>query len=227
MLFKKLRAKIGLLLVALLRTRYGVVIFYGDERKKDLDFVEKVRKETRMLLSDHEAYQLMMAVRRTKKIKGDIAEVGTYRGASSKLIAEARGKNGKSIYLFDTFSGLPDIGEDDAKKFHKNQYRAAADEVAAYLAAYPDVHIYPGLFPQTSVPIENKTFSFVHLDVDLYQGSKDSLEFFYPRMNPGGVIILHDYMTAEGVKKAVDEFMENKPEAVLESSWSQCLIVKI
>lgn len=220
-----LRGKLGLLIIGLIRKRHGVVIFYGDERQKDIDFIEKVRKETRMLLSDHEAYQLMMATRRTDKIKGDIAEVGTYRGASSKLIAEARGKSGKNIYLFDTFSGLPSLGENDTK-FHENQYPADIEEVKKYLSKYPRIEIFKGMFPQMGAPISGREFSFVHLDVDLYQCTKDSLEFFYPRMSKGGVIISHDYMTADGVRKAVDEFMKDKPETVFESSWSQCFIVK-
>src|SRR3990167_5340806 len=87
-----IRTKIGVAIVRLIRSRHGAVIFFQDEqRRRDLDTVWRVSSETKMLISDHEAYQLMMAVRCTEKIPGDIAEVGTYRGGSSKLIAIARG----------------------------------------------------------------------------------------------------------------------------------------
>lgn len=220
-----LRTKLGVVLVNLIRARHGVVIFYGDkERRADLDFIKAVQEERKLLLSDHEACQVMMAVRRTAKIPGDIAEVGAYEGASAKLIAHAA--SGKHIHLFDTFEGLPPLTDIDRSSFTDGQYPADLADVTKYLSNFPSVTLYKGLFPGTAGPIKQKTFSFVHLDVDLYQGTKESLEFFYPRMSKGGVIISHDYMTAEGVRKAVDDFMKDKPEAVFESSWRQCFIVK-
>ncbi|MFZ1075041.1 MAG: TylF/MycF/NovP-related O-methyltransferase [Minisyncoccia bacterium] len=212
-----------------MRARHGVVIFFQDKpRRDDLDTVHKVSKETKMLISDHEAYQLMMAVRRTKKIPGDIAEVGTYRGGSSKLIAIARGDDSaKHIYLFDTFEGLPPLTDIDRTHFTDDQYPADLAEVTAYLAPYPNVSLHKGIFPQSAGPILDKRFSFVHLDVDLYEATRDAIKFFYPRMERGAVLISHDYSTAPGVRKAIDEFMADKPEAVFESSWRQCFIVKI
>ena len=69
-------------------------------------------------------------------------------------------------------------------------------------------------------------FSFVHMDVDLYESTKSCLDFFYPRMSRGGVIISHDYLGSIGVKTAFDEYFKDKPEPVLEVTDSQCLIVK-
>jgi predicted O-methyltransferase YrrM len=219
------RTKIGVVIVNLIRARHGVVIFYGDKaRQSDLDFIARVRRERKLLLSDHEAFQIMMTVRRTARIHGDIAEVGAYQGASAKLIAHAA--HNKSIHLFDTFEGLPSLLDIDRSAFHDGQFVADVSDVSEYLSFFPSITLYKGIFPETAGPIVSKKFSFVHLDVDLYQSTKDSLEFFYPRMQKGGVIISHDYMTAPGVRKAVDEFMADKPEAVFESSWRQCFIVK-
>ena len=227
-LFSKIRTKLGASIVDLVRSRYGVVNFYADqERRGDLDVIASVRRERKLLLSDHEALQIMMATHATAKVPGDIAEVGTYKGASSKLIAEARGENSeKSIYLFDTFEGLPELQDIDRSNFYDHQYEANFEDVKDYLYAYPNVYVYKGIFPSSGKPIESKKFSFVHLDVDLYEGTKESLGFFYPRMSPCGIIISHDYTTAPGVRKAVDDFMSDKPEALLVPSWRQCLIVK-
>jgi predicted O-methyltransferase YrrM len=225
--YSGMRTKLGVALVNVIRTRHGVAVFYHDKvRRNELDLIAQVRQERRLLLSDQEALQIMMFTRRTSKIEGDIAEVGTYKGASSKLIAEARGESDRDIYLFDTFEGLPELQEVDRTLFYEQQYGADFDDVSDYLSGYPRVHIYKGIFPSSSGPIKEKKFSFVHLDVDLYEGTKESLEFFYPRMNKGGVIISHDYLSAPGVRKAVDEFMADKPEAIFESSWRQCFIVK-
>ena len=73
-----------------------------------------------------------------------------------------------------------------------------------------NVFITQGTFPQTSDIVKNKQFAFAHIDVDIYQATKDSLEFIYPRMSVGGVILVHDYPAHNGVKLAVDEFMKGK-----------------
>jgi hypothetical protein len=71
------------------------------------------------------------------------------------------------------------------------------------------------------------SFSFVHLDVDLYQSTLSGLEWFYPRLNRGGVLISHDYTIAKGVRKAFDEFFIDKPECLIELSGSQVAFVKL
>ena len=67
--------------------------------------------------------------------------------------------------------------------------------------------------------IKNKKFKFVHLDVDNYQPYKESLEFFYDKMVPGGIILFDDYDCdcCPGANKAVDEFFSDKPEVIQKS----------
>ena len=180
-----------------------------------------------MLLSNDEAYQVYMLAQKTAKIPGDIAEVGVYRGGSAKLIAEVKGD--KSLYLFDTFEGLPALSKNDnPEHFHESQFPSSFEEVKNLFNTYSNVHLYKGLFPQTAGPIKDKRFSFVNLDTDLYESTKDCLEFFYPRMNRGGILLSHDYPKAIGVKRAFDEFFENKPEIVLPAvSRQQCFVVKL
>lgn len=207
--------------------KYGVVVYYNDpERVGVIKLVRQVKKEVDLLLGDNEAYTIYRMVKNTAKVKGDIAEVGTYKGGSSKLICEAKGD--KTIHLFDTFEGLPEISnKDDSRLVNKGDYQASFGEVKKYLKKYKKVFFYKGLFPTTSKPVKNKKFSFVHLDTDLYECTLAGLKFFYPRMTTGGIIISHDYTSVPGVKKAVDEFFENKVEPVIELSGTQCLIVKI
>jgi len=72
----------------------GVIIYYNDpERSKVLNLIRKIKSETKMLLDDNEAYQIFMAVKRTEKIKGDIAEVGVYKGGQQNLFVKRRGIN--------------------------------------------------------------------------------------------------------------------------------------
>jgi O-methyltransferase len=193
-------------------------------RAEDYALIRNVISETDMLLLQDEAYQLLSCARATANTPGDIAEVGVYRGGSARLMCEVRGN--RRLYLFDTFEGLPSTDRLDSR-FGAGQYAASFETVESYLANFPNVHIYQGLFPATSAPIADKRFSFVHLDVDLYQPTRDSLEFFYPRVNPGGMFLIHDYLWAEGVRKAVQEFFATRPEPILELAGAYCGIVKL
>lgn len=191
-----------------------------------IDLIKQIKSEADMLLTDQEAYLIHTTVKKTEKIEGDVAEVGVYKGGSAKLIREA---TKKPLHLFDTFEGLPKLcAKDDARQFQKGSYSASFESVKKYLINYPNVHFYKGLFPATAEPAKGKKFSFVHLDVDIYESTLNCLKFFYPRMSRGGGIISHDYSNSKGVKKAFDEFFEDKPEIIIEPfATSQCLIVKV
>ena len=189
-----------------------------------LELVRQVRLETEMILLDSEAYNIYMGVRQTMKIPGDIAEVGVFKGGSAKLIAEAKGE--RTLFLFDTFEGLPATGASDPV-FQRGQFPSSLEGVKAYLSPYRNVELYKGYFPDTAGPIEDKRFSFVHLDVDIYDSTSKALAFFYPRMTRGALLISHDYMWVEGVKQAFDEFFADKPEPVIELAGSQCAFIKL
>lgn len=223
---EKLKKLLSDVLTYVLRLKNGVAVFYNQEDKiKIIKLIHKIKKEVEMQLWDNEAYQLYTAVSSTAKIKGDIAEVGVYKGGSARIICEA--KKSKTLYLFDTFNGLPKPSETDNKKFKEGNCNTDIGYAKKVTRDYSNVIIFKGLFPETATPVENKRFSLVHFDVDLYKSIKDCLEFFYPRMNKGGIIISHDYKIAggSGIKKALDEFFENKPEPIIELSGQQCLIV--
>lgn len=205
---------------------YGTTCEFHPHEPEAFELIRQIKSETQMLLTDLEAYQIYAAVSKTDKLEGDVAEVGVYNGGSAKLICET---TKKPVHLFDTFEGLPDVSEnDDPKEFRKADYSASLESVKSYLSRYPNVSFYKGFFPSTAGPIKNKTFSFIHLDVDIYESTLSSLEFFYPRINRGGVIISHDYPKSIGVKRAFDGFFKDKPEIIIElPACVQCLIVKV
>jgi len=185
--------------------------------------IARIRQEYDLKMEDCEAYTIYSAVKSTDGLSGDIAEAGVYRGGSAKVICQAKGD--RSLHLFDTFEGLPHDGEVDWF-FSKGDYSANYEDVRREFANEKNVHLYKGLFPDTAGPISDKTFSFVHLDVDLYSSTLACLNFFYDRMEKGGIIISHDYGYHEGVKKAFTEFFKDKPEVVVRLFGSQCLVIK-
>ena len=191
-----------------------------------VQLVRRVRKERKSLLTAFESFFLFTTARSQRDRPGHMAEVGVFAGASSKLICEARGT--ATLHLFDTFEGLPESSDKDRTIYRgKNrQYACSLESVQAYLQGYSDVHFYKGFFPDTAGPVQDCTFSFVHLDVDLYESTLACLKFFYPRLNPGGVLLSHDYSLLAGVRAAFDEFLADKPEGLIESPTTQCLFVK-
>jgi hypothetical protein len=85
-----------------------------------------------------------------------------------------------------------------------------------------------GWIPYTFDKINNKKFCFAHIDVDLYKATYDSLNFIYPRMLKGGIILLDDYgfPPCVGSKKAVDEYLKDKPEFVIVLATGQAFFIK-
>jgi hypothetical protein len=205
----------------------GKFSHYGcSERKEFTGALKKIRSDTELLLEDIEAYHIYMAVKRTQKVPGDIAEVGVYKGGSAKIICAAKGD--KHLHLFDTFEGLPKVEDVDMVwPFYEGKFATSYQGVKDYLSTERNVFFYKGIFPDTSGPVRAKSFSLVNLDVDTYESTRRCLEFFYTRMSTGGIIISHDYLTAPGVQKAFDEFFSDKPEPVIETAGSQCLVVKV
>ena len=197
-------------------------------RVGDGSHLQEIRRSMRhgMLLNVCEASQITDTAKATEKIPGDLAEIGVYRGGSAKLICGVKGT--RPLHLFDTFEGLPSpTREDGLSRFWSNQFQSQIDGVREYLKPYPQVFLYKGLFPATAYPIQDRKFSFVHIDVDLHDSTAASLRWFYPRMSPSGIIMCHDYSNAAGVRKAVDDFFADKPEVVIQQpAGSHCLIVK-
>ena len=186
---------------------------------------------------DHdELYTIYQSLMALKQDDGAIAEVGVYKGGSAYLLGKF--SHGKELYLFDTFEGLPDQANPSSLEIHEPSKGWLSDnnleDVITYVKSSGidegKLVIKKGIFPETAKDLSEIRFSLVHLDSDLYQTTKDSLEFFFPRLNEGGRIILHDYNCCgcPGVKLAVDEFIEaNKLQShLVEIAESQALITK-
>jgi hypothetical protein len=74
-----------------------------------------------------------------------------------------------------------------------------------------------GWIPERFPEVADRRFAFVHIDVDLEQPTRDSIEFFYPRMNKGGIILCDDYgfTTCPGATSTIDAYLLDKPEKML------------
>ena len=212
-------------LVLGLMFRLELAILGGHKDRATLLAIKAARRGRESLLSANEAFTLHAIARAQAGLHGEMAEVGVYQGCSARIINTASG--GVPLHLFDTFSGLPEPGASEGARLSTGLYAASLVSVREFLADRRNISIHPGLFPQTAIDCPAEAFSFVHLDVDLKSSTLDCLDYFYPRMVPGGIILTHDYSYLDGVRDAFAEFLDGRPERLIELPSSQAMIVKL
>lgn len=203
------------------------------------EFLNKVHKPSAglTLLTEDRCYLLDRLVRQCSLLEGDIAELGVYKGGGALVIAramqEARADLGlpeHKLYLFDSFEGMPLTSGDDAQVHAQGDFGdTSVEAVAVVMAPFPFAILRKGFIPESLTGLEDRRFSFVHCDLDLYKSTLDGLNFFYPRLTPGGVLLFDDYglrIYEHAEKKAVDEFFADKPEKPISLANGQTLVVK-
>jgi hypothetical protein len=165
-------------------------------------------------------WMLGQLLRLTRDVPGDTAECGVYLGASSYLICRFNERLGGGLrqhLMFDSFEGLSAPAAVDGSYWGEGDLSAPLEAVKKALAEFPDTAYLKGWIPSRFAEVADRRFSFVHIDVDLHGPTRDSMEFFYSRMSPGGIILCDDYgcTTCPGATKAVDEFLRDKPEKMI------------
>ncbi len=154
-------------------------------------------------------------------VEGEIVELGVYRGETAKLIHHYCPE--RILNLYDTFDGFNQRDIDKENNQIKNsesikQFKDTSEDIVLnYISPQNNnVKIFKGYFPDSlSNSCRDKSLSFVHIDVDLYQPTISGLNLFYPNLSRKGIIIVHDYNAWPGVRKAVDEFLIDKKEIAI------------
>jgi hypothetical protein len=178
--------------------------------------------------SSDRKYTTWNFVKRAASMDGDFAECGVYTGASALFLCEVASQCGKHVHLFDSYEGLSDPGGDDGEYWEVGNMSIPEDIVKKNLDAYQCFTTHKGWIPERFSDVEDKKFSLVHLDVDLYEPTRDSLEFFWSRMVEGGVIVLddHGFYSCPGARKAGEEFGKKHGVSVVELPTGQGLVIK-
>jgi hypothetical protein len=175
-------------------------------------------------------YNLYRLARQSVGGEGDLAEVGVYKGGSARIICAVKGA--KPLRLFDTFAGMPEVNQAVDKGFERGDFSdCSLQGVRHYLRDFPNVHFYQGRFPESARQVAEPPcwYCFVHLDVDIYESTLSGLEYFYPKLSRGGILVSHDYQhtSCQGVRRAFDEFLRDKPERAVELWDTQCALFKL
>ena len=167
-----------------------------------------------------------------QNIEGDFAELGVYKGESARLINAMA--PGKRLHLFDTFEGFDEKDlkneKGEASTYTKANFADTSVETVKQRLHHDKMLVFhPGYFPETAKKIPDQKYAFVNIDVDLYNPTLAGLQYFYPRLSKGGVLILHDYNAKwPMLMKAIDDFVRTIPEnpALLPDRNNSLMIVK-
>lgn len=143
---------------------------------------------------------------------GASAEVGVFRGAGSFIICDARPEG--EHHCFDSFAGLSPPDPPDRvgllpSAWPAGEFRADESIPRANLRGFGDrVHFWPGWIPTRFHKVCCVRWAFVHIDVDFWQPTRDSICFFGEAMAPGGIIVSDDYGSPRcpGARCALDEW---------------------
>ncbi len=193
---------------------------HGDKRGKFfMDLFHKYKNYTMM---DPNSFRVNLELcDQFKKIEGDFAECGVWKGGMSAAIAEIIGKE-KKIHLFDSFEGLPPAQEIDGEAALKWQQdknaptyfencsaeRKFALEAMA-LANHQNYEVYPGWFTDTLPAFHPNKLSILRLDGDWYDSIMVSLKYLYPLVIENGLIIIDDYPQWTGCSRAVHTYLSD------------------
>jgi O-methyltransferase len=160
-------------------------------------------------------------------LPGDTAECGVWNGAASWFICEHFAGSDKVHHGFDSFEGLPEPAAVDGNYWRKGDCSTTEDVARANLSAFA-MRLYKGWIPERFDEVADRRFCFVHIDVDLFEPTRDSIAFFYPRIVAGGVMLFDDYGSAmcPGAAKAIEGFMADQPEPLIELPTQQAFLIK-
>jgi len=196
--------------------------------------INYVRANNLSMCSTNNLYTTAIAAKHIaqKKIVGDFVECGVFRGGNAIIAAKIfkMYESENKVYLFDTFTGMPEPGKYDVKTstqapaqdkysvVKKSEYTnwayASIEEVKENFKKLSlldsNIIFIKGKVEDTLFQVNQlpDTISFLRLDTDWYESTKKELEILYEKLIPGGILVIDDYANWNGVRKAVDEFFK-------------------
>ena len=187
-------------------------------------------------------FNMLQVFRLTRGVEGATAEAGVYRGLASYLLCRERaretpGFDGTGHVGVDSFEGLGAPSPADANPANTNpdyegRFADTSLETARRtLADFPGVTLVQGWIPDAFEHLPEQAYRFVHVDVDLHAPTRDGLAYFYPRLSPGGMIVVDDYGPwpngeFPGCKAAVDDFATRHGLAMATLDTGNAVLIK-
>jgi O-methyltransferase len=170
-----------------------------------------------------------------REVPGDLIETGVWRGGATifmRAVLKAYGNDDRSVWVADSFHGLPPPNGEkypaDAGDAHhvEDRLRVTLDQVKANFVRYDlldeRVKFLKGWFSETlaAAPIDH--LAVMRLDGDMYESTMDALRALYPRLSPGGYVIIDDFGYLKSCEKAVLDFRKEfgVTEPIQQIDWT-------
>lgn len=165
-----------------------------------------------------------------ENIPGDFAEIGTANGNSFILILPVAKAQKKMLHGFDSFYGMGIAGDFD-EGYLEGQFSVGGAKNFSKLItdkdfSTDDFRLHAGWVPQCFRGCDDLRFSFVYLDLDYYNATREALPWIWSRINPGGILILDDYFQGNPINasKAVDEWLPTSGCQIIKSTKDQLFV---
>jgi O-methyltransferase len=149
-----------------------------------------------------------------RRVPGDFIEAGVWRGGVIILMRALIGAyriGERKVFAADSFSGIPKNVRaiNDPVDTWSDRWVASLDEVGGNIERFglldDRIAFVVGYFSDTLKYLADKKFALVRLDSDSYDSVETSLEYLYPLLSKGGIIIVDDWHLA-GCKMAVLDY---------------------
>jgi O-methyltransferase len=171
-------------------------------------------------VDQYKCYELWEQLGQLEHITGDVLEVGVWRGGTGVIMSRrlADLDSGGRTFLADTFQGVAKAGTEDPW-YEGGEHADTSPTLVQQLADREgvDVELLIGVFPEeTGHLVADRRFRFVHIDVDVYDSARDTLQWAWPRLEVGGVVVFDDYgsFQCEGVATLGRQLFASRQTAI-------------
>jgi O-methyltransferase len=215
----------------------GMMTEHGDDFLRDEQFLRSYAagKATGSWWT-HElrwrAYVVCWAAMHGRSLAGDFVECGVHRGGYSRMLAEyvgLDGLSGRSLYLVDTFAGIPEqYRNTPTAAIFNGVYGECYEEVRQTFAKYHNAVIIRGIIPEILGSVDTERVCFLSIDLNCVEPSVAAAKHFWPRMVPGAVMVLDDYNFRffADQKAAFNAFARTAGVEILALPTGQGLLIK-
>lgn len=248
-IIKTTLSKFGLLVMAIppsgIYCQSGMASIHNHDFVRDPRFLSAYNRGVSAAGADYNFHWrvniALWVAQSANRLAGDFVECGVNRGFLSSSIMHYldwnRGK--KHFYLLDTFDGLDEryVSEDEKnrgalngsrKSLKSGFYVSGVKSVKENFSEWKNVHIIQGSVPDTLAQVAANSIAYLHIDMNCSAPEVAAIEFFWPKMTPGGMVLLDDYAFVgyELSKKGMDAFAAKNGVEILSLPTGQGLLVK-
>lgn len=225
-------------LSALAKSSYQVIIpasTYAPWRQ-DRQFRQLFKKVKRhSLVNKYQGWELWKIVEQVHKIPGDVLEVGVWRGSTSIIMGRQLQtiSPGKTLFACDTFEGVAKAAHPFDNYYKGGEHSNTSQQLTARLIALQglnNIQLLKGIFPDdTGHFIADRRFCLCHIDVDAYASGQSVLDWIWPRLNIGGMIIFNDYgfPLTKGITRLFNEQYPKEDGMLIHNLNGNGIIIKI